>query len=383
MNPLMIQDPRTLVDIENAISKICTNKGISLQLPSGCISKRRGAMYDAARLQMLVTWARHAGNSYLNFHQSNAVNKVLEELGDYSTGIAAVRLTKGIKVGETLITRRDALSYASDKMKNTDSENFGEIISGRTIDMICVSGSFIQFLRPLFFAKSEKAVKDNFGMQELMRKIINRVNHKDKELIPDSLIKTLGIFMHELFLNTQEHATNDFQGIPYIAHVEGIFVSWIQIDEKIYSSDFSGHERLNKFWARDLVTSGDKNIRTTLRCLQMSFFDSGSGFASRSTGQHTEDMDLTEEKQALMKCLLKNVTSKNQVGAGNGLSNVLTELRDIGGMIRIRSGRHAIFNAFSPKEETIDLFDFQDWSSEKLACAEGSVVSILIPLRRV
>jgi hypothetical protein len=370
------------MEIEHAISKICSNKGSPLQLPGDCISKRRGAIYDAARLQMLVTWARHAGDAYLSFHELNNVNNVLEELCAYSPGIAAVRLSKGIKVGNIEVPRRDALLPATKKMQNTDNEIFNEIIQGRSIDMICVSGSFVQFLRPLFSARSEKKVKDNIGMRQLIRKLIYNVNKQDKELVPESLIETLGIFLHELFLNTQEHAISDFQRIPYIAHVEGIFVSWVQIDEKIYSSDFNGHDRLSKFWERDLLTSGDERVRTTLRCLQMSFFDSGPGFASRATGCRSEDMDLTEEKQVLINCLQKNVTSKNQVGAGNGLPSVLSALRDIGGMIRIRSGRHAIFNAFAPKDDTIELFDFQDWSTKKLACAEGSVISILIPLRR-
>jgi len=383
VNQIIIKDPITLGDIEQAINKICLNKGVPLQLPSSCISKRRGAMYDAARLQMLVTWARHAGDAYLNFHEANNINSVLEELCDYSPGIAAVRLTKGVKVGDTEVTMREALMPAAKKMQATDNEIFNEITKGRSIDMICVSGSSIQYLRPLFYARSQEKVKSCVEMWHVIEKMFQSITYKkDRLFFPDDLVVRLSTFMHELFQNTQEHATSDFKRQPYPAHVEGIFMSWIQIDEKIYSSDFKGHERLSKFLARDLLTSGDEVARTTLRCLQISFFDSGPGFASRATGLSAQEMTLIEERQALMKCLQKNETSKNQTGAGNGLPSVIEALRKIGGMIRIRSGRHAIFNTFPPNDTTIDLFDFQDWSPEKLACAEGSVVSILIPLRR-
>lgn len=380
MSLIAIQDPRTLEETESAISKICANPGVPLQLPRDSFGVRRGAMHDAARLQMLVTWARHAGDSCLHFHKENEVAKVLEELCGYSVGLAAIRLSKGITVGDTKVTRREALVPAIERMHATDNGEFPEIINGRSIDMICVSGSSVQYLRPLFYA--EKAVKDKFGMQELMRKLTYEINKQDKHLVPESLIKACGIFTNELFKNTQQHATSDYQGKPYTAHVEGMFVSWIQIDERLYASDFQGHDRLKAFWDRELSTSGEQIIKTTLRCLQISFFDSGPGFASRAKGQQTLNIDLDEERQALIDCLKKNVTTKDEAGAGQGLPNVLAELRNIGGLIRIRSGRQSIFNAFAPDANSVDLFDFQDWGAESLGCAEGAVISILIPLRR-
>lgn len=382
MSILAIQDPKTLAETEKAIGEICANPGIPLQLPKDCFGVRRGAMYDAARLQMLVTWARRAKDSHLHFHKENDVEKVLEELCGYSPGIAAIRLSKGIKVGDTLVSRRDALVPAVKKMQLTDEGEFAGIINGRSIDMICVSGSTVQFLRPLFYARSEKAVKDKFGMQELMRKLTYEINKRDKDLVPENLIKACGVFTNELFQNTQQHAVSNHQGIPYTAHVEGMFVSWVQIDERLYASDFGGHDRLSSFWERELTTSGNEIIRSSLRCLQISFFDSGPGLASRATGLPTEEIELAKERRALIECLKKNVTTKGESGAGQGLPNVLAELRNVGGLIRIRSGRHSIFNAFHPNDKEIDLFDFQDWGKEKLGCAEGAVVSILVPLRK-
>ena len=218
-------------------------------------------------------------------------------------------------------------------------------------------------------------------MQKLIKEM-TKSSKRDKEQIPDSLTKACSVFTSELFQNTQQHAISDYQGIPYTANVEGMFVSWIQIDERLYASDFDGHERLREFWNRDLTTSGEKITKTTLRCLQISFFDSGPGFASRATGLPIKNIELADERQALIKCLHKNVTTKGEVGAGQGLPSVLAELRKIGGMIRIRSGRHSIFNAFSPNDSKVELFDFQDWGNNKLGCAEGSVVSVVMPLRK-
>lgn len=294
-------------------------------------------MHDAARLQMLVTWARHSENSYLHFHKENEVAKVLEELCGYSVGIAAIRLSKGITVGDIKVSRREAIAPAAERMHATDNEEFSRIIKGRVIDMICVSGSSMQYLKPLFSA--DGTVKDKSEMPRLMRKLSNVVNTYDKDLVPDSLVKACGIFASELFTNTQQHALSDWQGKPLTAHVEGMFVSWDQIDERLYASDFQGHDRLKAFWDRDLSTSGAQITNTNPRCLQISFFDSGPGFASRAQSQRTMSMTLNDERQALIDCLKKNVTTKKNNSAGQGLPNVLAELRNIGGLIRIRSGR--------------------------------------------
>lgn len=383
MKPLLLKDPVSLKNIENAISLIHSNPNRPIQFPKDSFSKRRGAMNDASRLQMLITWARHAAkDSCLHFHPENNLNSVLEELCDYSPGIATLRLVKGVLVGNESATRREALTPATEKMLDSDAENFGKIIHGRSIDLICVSGSEVQYLKPLFYAKSSNAVKSKHEMQKFIQRLIKFINKKANERIPESLISALGAFTHELFLNTQEHATSNYKWEPYTEHVEGLIVSWKQLDEDVFSEDFSGNRRLNEFWRRELHSSRSRQGKSSLKCIEISFFDSGPGFVSRFEGCLTEDISLDKEREILMRCLGKNVSTKNQAGAGLGLPIVLEELRDAGGLIRIRSGRKSIFNSFAPGDKSISLFDFQDWSNDEMACVEGAVVSILIPLRQ-
>lgn len=382
MNAIQIKDPATLIEIEDAISLIRSQPGVPIRLPKNSFNKRRGAMHDASRLQMLITWARGAGDALLEFDGQNSVESVLSELGDYAPGIAALRLSKGLMIGNTLVSRRDALFPAAAKMKSSDDGDFGRLIKGRCIDLTCVSGSEVQYLKPLFFARQKEAVKGKAEMQLLARRVINQINQNDSGLIPETLIKAIGIFTHELFLNTQEHATSDFDDSPYHAHVEGLIISWKQLDENQFSKDFMGNQRLLDFWKRELRESGNTAAKNSLRCLEISYFDSGPGYVSRAVGKHSDNLTLEQEDEILKNCLQKNTTSKEQVGAGQGLPNVLAELRDIGGLIRIRSGRKSIFNAFSPGDKDVDLYDFQDWNNAPLSCAVGAVVSILIPLRK-
>jgi hypothetical protein len=288
-----------------------------------------------------------------------------------------VRLTAGIRIGDYEIGRRKVLEGAIEKMNSTDAGDFEKVVRGRSLDLICVSGSKIQFLRPLFSAKG--VVKEHKAMRSTMNTLNECINKQSQFKVPTSLINALGVFSSELIKNTQDHALSDHTGKPYIAHVEGMLLGWTRIDEELYLDDFSGNDRLKEYWKNESGKT-DNEVRS-LRVFQISYFDSGPGFVSRMTNRLPESMTLEEERDYLIKCLRHNSTSKSQDAAGEGLPTVLEELKKIGGLIRIRSGRLSVFNAFSKDCLNQDIFDFQDWSERNLAAVEGAVISILVPLR--
>jgi chromosome condensin MukBEF MukE localization factor len=380
MNPLVISNLLTLADTEEAVDAIHARIGSSLQINKDLINKRRGAMHDAARLQMLVTWARHSSKRELHFHKSNTLDAVLTEACDYAPGIAVLRLAESVTVGNERVNRRVALDHASEKMRLTDAQQLNRILKGRTIDMTCVSGAEVQFLRPLFSARQPTAVKHKEGMHLLLQTLSDEIAKSDAESIPDDFLVACSIFASELFRNTQEHATRDHRGVPYQAHVEGLIISWTELEERLYLSDFQGNERLHQFWDEECVTAKSGTARV-LRCLQLSFFDSGPGFSGRARGVPTEKLSRDTERAQLLTCLRKHETTKQTTGAGLGLPTVLANLQKIGGLMRIRSGRHSIFNVFRPGEER-DLFDFSDWCRRELNDVSGALVTILVPLRR-
>lgn len=379
MESLVLTEFLRFADIERALNQIVELSPEGLQLPKQVINKRRGAMHDAARLQAIVTWARRTPRPYLQFHTSNNIDSLLPDLAGYAPGIVALRLAEEVRIGSEIVSRRDALAYAAAKMQATDALDLKSMIKGRVIDMTCVSGAQVQYLRPLFSARRPQAVRRSDDMHQLLRYISDYINKDDAGLVPDTMLRALGVYVSELFSNTQEHATVDERGIPYAAHVEGMIISWDQLDEQTYSEDFLSHPRLREFWENESTLRGDGT--RALRCLQLSFFDSGPGFASRATGTATADLDLITERTVLLRCLEQNTTSKRQVGAGLGLPGVLKELSRSGGLIRIRSGRHSIFNVFG-NTSSAEMHEFSDWTSEPLAPVEGAVVSLIIPLRK-
>lgn len=370
---------RSLIEIELILCKIKQQATEDkFVFPLEYFKARHSPMHDASRLQMVTTFARqYLQYDYLDIHQNALADAAVEAICSHSPGIAAVRLAKGIRLGTHEIDRREVLKAAVGKMQSTDSGQFEQVVHGRSLDLICVSGSKVQHLRPLF--SSSGVVKEHSEMQKTMQSLASFVNQQSSDKLSDSFINSLGLFTTELIKNTQEHAVKDHAGKPYLAHIEGMMCGWTRLTEELFSEEFSGNTNLEKYWSKESIKA--ESGATSLRVFEVSYFDSGPGLVSSFTNRRVSEMTLEEERSLLLECLKHKSTSKPEDAAGEGLPTVLSELREIGGLIRIRSGRLSIFNAFSEEDLHRDLFGFEDWSEKELAPVEGAVISILVPLR--
>lgn len=379
MKSIYLNNIRSIKSIEAALWQIFNEPQSEFKLSASETKARHGAMHDASRLQMLVTLARRNSQGLLVLHEQSNVENSIQDLMSYAPGIAAVRLAKGVRVGDKIIDRREVLTAAVDKMNATDAEQYNSLITGRTIDLICVAASKVEFLRPLFFARTEKAVKEPRDMYLQMKKMLAVIAKKQASKIDIDFTRALGLFASELISNTQEHARSDHTGKLYPAHVEGLIFSLSSLNEELFSDDFKGNYHLNEYWKREI--SDTVGVEGKLNAIEISFFDSGPGLVGRYTGKLVTEMSLEEERTQLIKCLTHNITSKPGHFAGEGLPSVITALKKIGGLMRIRTGRMSIFNQFEPFDVKDDLFDFKDWNHEPLAPVDGAVVSFIVPIR--
>lgn len=370
---------RSLIEIERALSLIESEpEGDRFVFPLDSLKARHSPMHDASRLQMVVTLARQRLHAdYLDIHPNAPEQAAIDEVCSYSPGIAGVRLARGIRLGKREIDRREVLKSAAEKMQATDAENFDQVVHGRSLDLICVAASKVQYLRPLF--ASHGVVKEPTEMRKTMETLVNFVNKQSKDKVPDSLVDSLGLFSSELMQNTQDHAVKNHAGKPYLAHVEGMMLGWTRFNDELFSEDFSGNDNLRAYWGKE--SGKTRSGVTSLRAFEVSYFDSGPGLVSRFTGKPVTDMSIQDERKFLLSCLQHKATSKSEDAAGEGLPLVLSELRKVGGLMRIRSGRLSVFNVFTRGDTQRDIFDFEDWTETPLSPAQGAVVSILVPLR--
>ena len=374
----------SLDEIERAMATVHANRGLDLGVFATALDKRRGAMRDTAFLQLLLTWARLSPGTVLRLQSNSGASpdEILEEACGYSVGLAALAVAGGIKVGGQPIPRATALAPGRARIAAAYLGDLDRLVKGRTVDLLCVSGAERQFLKPLFRAPSPHGVKDKFDLKATVRGLALRAYPKAVTDLDDSTISALATLTHELFENTQDHATTDVAGKPYRRHVETVFASWLVLSDAESQNDLTGNETLRGYW--QALADRQVNERQVAG-LCFSFLDSGPGMASRLLGKEYVQMTLAEEAQALRDCLRQRVTSKNTHGTGGGFHEVLIEASQACGLVRVRSGRQAIFRCFEPGDASVDVCDrFEDWypDGRELMRVAGTLISVFIPLPR-
>ncbi|RYH63464.1 MAG: hypothetical protein EON54_08245 [Alcaligenaceae bacterium] len=377
----------SIVEIEQAATAAFAARGGNLLISASALSKRRGALHDAALLQVLISWARLSPNGKLKItgvSNPESSQSTLEECCSYSVGVGALSLAAEIMIGDFLIPRSMALMPAASRMESAYNGQYRDLQKGRAVDLICVAGAKRQYLKPLFSKPDSKGVKLKYDLISTVRGLALQAHPKADEIISTQTYSALATLTHELFENTQEHATSDVQQIPYRRHIEAVFVSWLTLSDSTTRQDFSSNSLLRDYWAS--VSDAQSTTREAAAGLCFSFLDSGPGMAARFLSKDYFQMSSEEERAALLNCLNVHQTTKNNPAAGLGLSEVLTELKALNGLLRIRSGRLSIFKCFPPgnpkglaEEEFLDWFEDRK-IHERVA---GTLITVFIPTPRI
>lgn len=374
----------SLEQMEEALENVFAFRDCDLAVHATALDKRRGALRDAAYLQVLLTWARLSSTSSINLLSNTAKDAagILEEACGYSVGIGAIAVAGGVKVQGKQMARFEALGSATSRINAAYEGRYNDLVKGRTVDLLCVSGADRQYLKPLFYAPKPRAVKDKFDLKVTVRALSMRASQAQPEDLDESTISALSTLTHELFENTQEHATTNLNGQDYRRHVELMTASWVVMSDDESQNDLTVNKALRKYW--EALSERQKNKRQVAG-ICFSFLDSGPGMAARLKGKQYFHMSLEEERAALSECLRMRVTSKSDKGTGGGFNDILNAVSDARGFIRIRSGRLAIFRCFPPGDEVGPVWDgFQDWfgGSKILQRVAGTLVSVFIPFPR-
>ena len=372
----------SLEELEAAMSTVHANRDKDMGVYVKALDKRRGALRDAAFLQLILTWARLSPKANIHLLSSTgaSMEDVLAEACGYCVGIAAIATAGGIIVNGTALSRALALAPGKERIEWAYQGKFDQLMKGRTVDLLCVSGAQRQYVKPLFNAPSPVAVKDKYDLKATVRALASRAG--PGILLDDRTVSALATLTHELVENMQEHAVTNTDGHAYRRHVEYVSASWVVISDEADQNDLTVNSSLRRYWEGLMqLQPGSRQVAGVC----FSFLDSGPGMAARLTGKQYYNMELEEERQALRNCLRMHVTSKNQQGTGGGLQAVLTEVAQAYGFVRVRSGRQAIFRCFAPGDDIGNVCEnFEDWyeDNRELYRTAGTLISVFIPLPR-
>jgi hypothetical protein len=211
-----------------------------------------------------------------------------------------------------------------------------------------------------------------------------------KSIIPPKFLSDLqnydpgaiGSLLHEVFENTDEHATRDVEGNILKKSIRGFFARrhWLSAEE--IQTLTIGYAPLQAF-CESIPAVG----RAKRQLIEVSVFDSGPGLAQRLKHKSLSSMSMKEEFDAVRDCFRAGITTKTRSGHGIGLKYVIRLLRQRNGFMRIRTGRLSLFadlssNAAVDQDYVPELVDASGADLRRLGRVEGTLFTFLIPLVR-
>lgn len=381
----------TIDACETYLSQIEQRKDDRLLLASNLKHAHCGGA--VALLQVINTWSRVCSdpNPTLVTHaQEPYPERTIANLVETLPGLGSVLMSAEVMArdGQTSM-RAAAYGLARRRIEAMDEGRLQETARGIATTLLCADHTTKRALQPFYHSSADggahlRGESDFVDLAaDLMKVALGDARRRDFE--PKD-VEAVGVMLRELFANTHIHARTDPTGAPYRRSVRGIHLAQHALED--------GEKVTGGFMP--LATYLDAVLQRPRRAaqaklLEISVFDSGPGYAARAAGKHIDDnFPLETEYRFVHDCLLRNITTRKEGGAGVGLPRMLSRLKGRGGFLRVRTGRLSLFKSFAGEQDgnLVDPdFDLQDAGFgqdgfTRHAPAAGAVLTLLIPIGR-
>lgn len=388
---LSVKRKATIEACETYLTEIEHAAGERLLLASNLKHTHCGGI--ASLIQVINTWSRSCADAdptLLTHAQPPYNERTIYNLVETLPGLVSVLMSGEVlaRDAETSL-RLVAYEDARHRVEAMDERRLRDTAKGIATTLICADHTSKRALQPFYHSTTNggaviRGESDFIDLAEdLMATALGQARRRDFE-VKD--VEAVGVMLRELFSNTHFHARSDAVRGPYRRSVRGVHLAQHALEN---SAEVAGDfEPL----ARYLETVLERpRLSARAKLLEISIFDSGPGYAARRAGKRVEeDLPLNMEYELVRECLLRNVSTRNEEGAGIGLPRMLSRLKGRGGFLRLRTGRLSLFKSFADAEGSglVDAdFELDDARTAgggftRHAPAVGAVVTLLMPIGR-
>lgn len=391
----MLDFPKTItIDACEKFMKKLQNKGKeSLQLPVETTSLAFGG--TASAIQAINTWVRNNEQRELLLRQSDKID-VLDEINNRLHKFTAAMCARTIALTESpSISLRDDINLNAKKIIEKQGTNLYGQQRGGLCWFAFVDHSSKAYDRNFYIEKAGNNAEPR--QQEQFQVVIKAMVDKSMEApggakpLSGDKLESLGRIFYELFLNTHEHGRRGVVRSELLRpSIRILYVQGLNLD-KVGSSKITKNQPALQSYVDSVEFNGMKNKK---RFVELGIVDSGLGYCGRWLADHPQyepnyNPTLDEEYQIFKKCFQFRQTSTQRDYKGNGLPAVMEKLTMLGGYIRIRSGRLALYRNFIEfPYQADDSCIFYDWekglSAEidltEMPQSSGVSITLLIPL---
>ncbi|HEY9756759.1 MAG TPA: hypothetical protein V6C97_16440 [Oculatellaceae cyanobacterium] len=372
----------TISACEEQLQRIASIDGdYRLRIPSQ--SEHGAGGGEAALLQVIATWALRQAVAEIETHAKNAADAQLAKLVRYLFGMGATLICDSATALSGDVVTSKLKANALERLATLQGSNPFDEARGNQFQILMadhLNRSYPDYLYDKAGANGpEIRDRDEFKYiaQQIIQFVVGPVFDKSWQGLA---AKYVGSMIYELIKNTHEHARVDLQGNKLKKSVRGLHARSFGVardDLKKMTKDFGP---LFSYFSS--LKSDESYKQVTF--MEFSVFDTGIGFAQTWRKKRLEELCIRDEFAAVQECFGIG-SSKTRSGSGYGLPHLSRILREMGGFIRLRTGRLSLYEDFTLKSKSDVSIELKPWinlEAGELGMACGSVLTILIPLRR-
>jgi len=317
-------------------------------------------------MQALATWARLAVDPkplIISRHFAESDDS-RDRFVSTLPGMAAAYFSPSLDCEGTSIGRTEALGSFVKRVEAMQSENFGETLRGVGAGLCCFGGARNEFLKPLYSRLGQGGVRDEGGFRRLVPRLLGSLGGGVLEKMTEGQLDYLSALVYQLFLNADEHGSDDVSGSRYRRSLRGVTVRMTPLQGvhgliRELDDDFA----LKSFLAKRVAVAHPDHSaegRAAARIatpgiaqfVELSVFDTGPGLglrwlAKEEGAKSYADFSVEDELTAVLRCFDKYATTKASNTFGQGLTSAVMALEKLEAFMMLRTGRVSVYQDFS------------------------------------
>ena len=404
LDMITLPSQTTFAGLEEFLREIRQSPDQTLRLPVQ-VSHGGAFSFPAVAVQCIATWARlHSANRRIrlapNFaHDPNTRARAAGTL----FAMCGLYFAHEVEAGDEVLPRHKALEAVTPHVFAMQDYRYGGTLRGPSAALCCFEGAKLEFIQSLYAIPRRgtpeiTTVRSAADFALILPRMIDACAAGASSSLQADKLLALAQLVHQLFKNADVHTVSDAAGRLYDSGVRGVQVREVRIsDESSFSAFVAGdralHTYLTKMGRRELVRErGAQGMQVRLddwassRFIEITVFDTGPGLALRWLAKKTgatryQDVDRSEELEAVIACFQSHATTHFSGLKGDGLPIALGALKALKAFMFLRTGRLALYQDFSSGEQS-QFKPRHRYGQQMLGEVAGATYSICFPLPR-
>jgi hypothetical protein len=355
--------------LEDFLAEVHSHTGEQLRVPIK-LELGGGLGGTVQAVQVISTWAKLNSEKRqirLSRHFADS-SDTRDRFASTLPGMATLYFADSVDCEGTQFDRIAALRAVTPRVEAMQDEDYQNTLRGIGIALCCFMGARNEFLKPLYAVPEPKGVHDEVTFRQLVPRLLERLNGGRQLPLTEGQLDYLSAMVYQLFLNCDQHGSEDIVGGRYKSGMRGISARLTALSDVPSVVTYAGEDtHLRSYLTRLLMLPmqgekpGPRKGRATnsqMHLLEFSVFDTGPGLAlrwlSKKTGAKSyADFTEAEELDAVRTCFEKHTTTKASDLFGQGLPVALSALKHLNAFMTLRTGRLSLYQDFSTSKTTI------------------------------